>query len=342
MSQNENDKPLISVIVPVFNGQDYLEKCIDSIERQTYDNLEVIIINDGSTDNTAAVCVKLSETYENIHVITTEDEGVSAARNAGIEAANGMFLTFVDADDRLRPKMLQVLYQCIMAAGEDVAGCSFHAWETEEEWEAFCSEKYRIHRARKYKASEYLKEQLLKGNSRCWSKLYRRSAIGGLRFQTELGIGEDMLFLLNLLPYLRGIAETDYPGYGYFQNPSGAMNREFLPKYMDQITCWEQAREKILKRDKSLEAQVTTVLIMGIMLTVGKLAMLPASERRKNREYINICHEKLKEAMEVWGAYRGLSKGYQLKSQMFLAMPGIYLWLYHFRKYRENKWKQTN
>ena len=83
MSRTEEEKPLISVIVPVFNGQDYLEKCIESIEKQTYKNLEIIIINDGSTDDTAAVCVKLRENYENIHVITTEDEGVSAARTRG-------------------------------------------------------------------------------------------------------------------------------------------------------------------------------------------------------------------------------------------------------------------
>ena len=65
--------------------------------------------------------------------------------------------------------------------------------------------------------------------------------------------------------------------------------------------------------------------------------MLPGGERRKNKEYIRICHEKLKEEMKVWGAYQRLSKGYQLKAQMFLAMPGIYLWLYHFRKYRSRE-----
>lgn len=335
MERDEKEKPLISVIVPVFNGQDYLEKCIESIERQTYENLEIIIINDGSTDDTAAVCVRLRETYENIHVITTEDEGVSAARNAGIEASKGIFITFVDADDRLRPKTLQVLYDCMMATGEDVAGCGFFSWETEQEWEAFLGERYRIHKADRYTGAEYLREQLLVGNSRCWSKLYRRSTVGNLRFENGLTIGEDMLFLLHLLPYLRGIAQTDYPGYGYYQNPAGAMNREFKPEYMDQITCWEQAREEILKMDKSLEAQATAVLIMGIMLTVGKLAVLPGSLRRKQKEYVEICHEKLKREMQVWNAYQRLPKGYQLKAQMFLAMPGIYLLLYHFRKYKK-------
>ena len=95
----KEEKPLISVIVPVYNGQDYLENCIISIENQTYDNLEIIIINDGSTDRTGAICVKLKEKYDNIRVVTLEDEGVSAARNAGIDMARGGFLTFVDADD---------------------------------------------------------------------------------------------------------------------------------------------------------------------------------------------------------------------------------------------------
>ena len=334
MSREENEKPLISVIVPVYNGQDYLEDCIDSIEKQTYENTEIIIINDGSTDDTASVCVRLREAYDNLHVITMEDGGVSVARNAGIDAANGVFLTFVDADDRLRPKTLRVLYDCIMRTGSDVAGCGFFSWGKEEEWEAFLREKCRIGRPVEYTPSQFLREQLLRGNSRCWSKLYRRSAIGELRFPQELSIGEDMLFLVRILPFLRKIAETDYPGYGYFQNPEGAMNREFSSKYMDQITCWELAREEVLKLDPTVGIRAASLVITGIMLTAGKLAMLPFFERRKQKEYIKLCHEKLKEEMQVPGAYKELPKGYQLKAQMFLAMPGIYLALYHLRKYR--------
>ncbi len=334
MSREENEKPLISVIVPVYNGQDYLEDCIDSIEKQTYENTEIIIINDGSTDDTASVCVRLREAYDNLHVITMEDGGVSVARNAGIDAANGVFLTFVDADDRLRPKTLRVLYDCIMRTGSDVAGCGFFSWGKEEEWEAFLREKCRIGRPVEYTPSQFLREQLLRGNSRCWSKLYRRSAIGELRFPQELSIGEDMLFLVRILPFLRKIAETDYPGYGYFQNPEGAMNREFSSKYMDQITCWELAREEALKLDPAVGIRAASLVITGIMLTAGKLAMLPFFERRKQKEYIKLCHEKLKEEMQVPGAYKELPKGYQLKAQMFLAMPGIYLALYHLRKYR--------
>ena len=143
-----------------------------------------------------------------------------------------------------------------------------------------------------------------------------------------------MLFLMELLPYVKKIAETDYPGYGYYQNPKGAMNREFTPKYMDQITCWEMARDKAMIIDRSTEGEITKILLMSIMLVAGKIALLSFPKRRQQREAIGICREKLKKELKVPGAYEGLSKGYQFKVRLFLTAPGLYLALYHFRKYR--------
>lgn len=325
-------KPLISVIVPVYNGQDYLENCVESIENQTYDHLEIIIVNDGSTDGTGAVCVKLKEKYDNIYVITMEDEGVSAARNAGIDMAGGGFITFVDADDRLRPKTLEVLYNSILSAGSDIAGCKFQPFRTQEEWKEQLLSRYRIKEPTVFGPAEYLKQEVLKGNSRCWSKLYRRSVIGKIRFEKGLTIGEDMLFLMELLPFVKRISETDYPGYGYFQNPKGAMNREFTPKYMDQITCWEKAREKAMMIDKGVEGEITTILLVSIMLVAGKIALLSSRKRKQLKEYVRICHEKLIRERQVPGALAGLSKGYRFKVALFGALPSLYLALYHCRK----------
>lgn len=323
--------PLVSVIVPVYNGEAYLEKCIESLENQTYENLEIIIVNDGSTDGTGAVCVRLKKRFDNIHVISTEDAGVSAARNAGIRAAKGTYITFVDADDRLRPRAVEVLYGCISETGSDVAGCRFYSFGNDAQWQSFLGKRYRIEEPRTYAPAEYLKEQVLNGNSRCWSKLYRRAAVGNLGFQEGLTIGEDMLFLVRLLPYIRSVSEISYPGYGYYQNPKGAMNRRFTPRYMDQITCWELARKEILEVDPRLYDQVTMILIMGILLTVGKLAALSPAERKKNEKYVRICYDKLKEESRAAGACRNLPEGYQVKRKFFLNAPGLYLFLYHFR-----------
>ncbi len=264
-------------------------------------------------------------------MISTEDAGVSAARNAGIRAAKGTYITFVDADDRLRPRAVEVLYGCISETGSDVAGCRFYSFGNDAQWQSFLGKRYRIEEPRTYAPAEYLKEQVLNGNSRCWSKLYRRAAVGNLGFQEGLTIGEDMLFLVRLLPYIRSISEISYPGYGYYQNPKGAMNRRFTPRYMDQITCWELARKEILEMDPRLYDQVTMILIMGILLTVGKLAALSPAERKKNEKYVRICYDKLKEESRAAGACRNLPEGYQVKRKFFLNAPGLYLFLYHFR-----------
>lgn len=333
----DNRKPLISVIVPVYNGQSYLTDCIDSIEKQTYDNLEVIIINDGSTDRTAEVCDRLQTVYDNVHVLNMDDKGVSAARNAGIEISSGEFVTFVDADDRLCPEMLSTLYDCMMKAGSDVAGCRFFPWSTESEWErAVGTDRLATDgdsgRRTYCDAGTYLKEELLNGNSRCWSKLYRRTIIEQVSFPENLTVGEDLMFLVKMLSYVKQITETDYLGYGYYQNPAGAINRAFTPRYMDQITCWQLAREEILRMDTSLDAQVSALWITGIMLTVGKLAGLDKAQRRANEQYVRTCSSSLKEAMQIPGAYGKLSFGYRMKAAIYRLLPHLYLWLYHLHK----------
>lgn len=333
---------LISVIVPVYNGQDYIADCIDSIENQTYRNLEIIIVNDGSADQTGKVCESLQAAHQNVRILTLDDRGVSAARNAGIEAAAGKFVTFVDADDRILPDMIKILYDCMDETQSDVAGCAFFMWRNEDEWKRAveanlsgkCAESVgmSVAQAKTYDAGTYLRQELLCGNSRCWSKLYRREIVEKVCFRENLTIGEDMLFLVQILPYINKIAETAYAGYGYYQNPAGAINREFTPRYMDQITCWRLAREEILRMDVSLDSQVSALWIMGIMLTAGKIAMLDAAGRRGHEKYIGICRENLKEAMKIPGAYGRLSAGYRVKAVIFRAFPHLYLWLYHFHR----------
>lgn len=332
----ENRESLISAIVPVYNGEAYLEACIESIRNQTYPNLEIIIVNDGSTDGTAGICTKLQGMYENVHIITMRDEGVSAARNAGMEVAKGEFITFVDADDRLRSDMLRILYDCILTTECDVAGCQFFVWKNEDDWENAVvknMEQSVSASVQIYTPDTYIGEAVFQGNSRCWSKLYRRETLGKTRFRTGLSIGEDVLFLMDMLSYVRKIAEIPYQGYGYFQNPGGAIARGFTPEYIDQITCWELTRDIIAgrKMEHNLYEQATALLMVGIMLTAGKLAMLSGAERRKQEEYVGICHNRIKEAMSVTGAYKKLSAGYKVKTKLFYYMPHLYLWLYHFK-----------
>ena len=113
--------PKISVIVPIFNGEKYLCRCIDSILYQTFDDFELILINDGSSDNCAAICNEYMEKDTRIKVIHQENRGVSAARNAGLDIANGDYISFVDSDDYVYPQYLEYLYRAIIESDADIS-----------------------------------------------------------------------------------------------------------------------------------------------------------------------------------------------------------------------------
>lgn len=334
----------ISVIVPVHNGQAYLEKCIESIEAQTYGNLEVLIMNDGSTDNTGAVCEKLQNRYENVKVTTLEDVGVSKARNLAIEQAQGDYLMFVDADDRLRSNTLRILYQVIQETNADLAGCRFQSWGREEELLQTAPEREMETASREktvYNGREYLAKSILgENNCRCWSKLYRKSFVGDIRFREDMTIGEDMLFLMDLVSQIHKAVEISYPGYLYYQNTNGAMQRPFSPAYMDQIRCWELAKEDIRQRQPELLPQVEAKLTVAILLTVGKLAILPPAGRRENQNYLTACKEKLqKQKQENTQTGREyLPEGYRMKTALFAACPGGYVRVYGFLQRMKNRW----
>ncbi len=331
---------LVSVIVPVHNGEAYLENCIESILAQAYEELEILVINDGSVDATEKICKRLSEQHTCLRVITLSDLGVSAARNSGLEQARGAYIMFVDADDRLRPGVLKGLHDILTGTDADMAGCGFAAFETEKEWERLQQEEMPRNLTGEqavtiYDNKRYLEEGILRGNTRCWSKLYRRSLIGQVRFREGVSIGEDMLFLVELLPHMERAAETAYPGYGYYQNPRGAMGRPFTPAYMDQIYCWETARELIGKQEPSLVVQADAKIMVAVMLTVGKIAMLSAKEQKGAREYLQECQRTLKKLAGKKECYAWLPSGYGIKVRMFACLPRLYTRLYAMMQRRK-------
>ena len=289
----------ISVIVPVHNGASYLEECIDSILAQDYEALEVLIVNDGSTDDTAGVCERLCGQYACLRVITLPDLGVSVARNRGAGAGRGATISCLWMPTTACGRgCFAGLHRLAVQTDSDMAGCGFAAWGTSEEWERLRTEKEMpqeltgAYAGKIYNGDCYLEENILRGNTRCWSKLYRRELIGQVRFREGLTIGEDMLFLVELLPRMRQAVETAYPGYGYYQNPVGAMQRPFTPDYMDQIYCWEMARELIVKREPSLAAQADAQIMVGVMLTAGKLALLSGKSAGRPKSMCGCATEK--------------------------------------------------
>lgn len=211
-------EPLVSIIVPVYNAELYLERCIQSICQQSYQRLQIILIDDGSTDSSYQIAQRLSAQDNRIVLETQANAGVSAARNRGLSIATGDYVGFVDSDDTVGPTMYEALLATILSTNADIAECG-NVWLSEEG--KAVRESPFVQRL-VHGVENCCREQLLMENSSssCCTKLYRRHLIGNLRFM-KLTHSEDYLF--NVMVHLLCQARVTVPGC-YYQVNIGNMD----------------------------------------------------------------------------------------------------------------------
>ena len=227
--------PKISVIIPVYNGQATIERAGRSVLEQEYPNVELILVNDGSSDGTQAVLERIAKEYDNVIAVCQENGGVSKARNTGIERSSGEYIMFLDADDELAPgvlaKMMELAktHACDLVAGTCIRirpdGSSFLSGMPIEEdpciWqgeEALCA-SLRDH------PSTYA----------VWAKLYRREVIGDTRFVVGKRLHEDSFFLFELLQNNVKMVVTNLPVVHYYLTESSASRAGFSEKFLDML-----------------------------------------------------------------------------------------------------------
>ncbi len=175
---------LISVIVPVYNVEKYLNRCVESIVNQSYKNIEIILINDGSTDNSRKICDSWSEKDSRIKVIHKKNGGVSSARNTGLDAAMGKYICFVDSDDFVKPEMVAQVYNAMVDTDSEIGFCrqSGDAIDLLDGEVKTFSDAFDL----------YLSDDLC--HPAVIGKMYVKNVIDDLRFDTQLRIGEDYVF----------------------------------------------------------------------------------------------------------------------------------------------------
>lgn len=210
----------ISVVIPAYNCKDLIAKCLDSILSQTGAELEVIVVNDGSTDATGAVL----EAYgSQIQVITTENGGVAAARNTGLDAASGDFVMFVDADDRLREGCLRKLLRGQMQTGADIVRFSYICTylDGSEHLPDDSFQQEMLVEKPAFRTEIY--PHFIRGirlNS-VWGCLFKRSVVEGLRFRTDMWTAEDAVFSLHAYTRAERVLILPFVGYEYHQTGNG-------------------------------------------------------------------------------------------------------------------------
>lgn len=232
---------MISIIVPVFNAEFFIEKCVLSVQKQSIPDWELLLVNDGSTDRSGEICEALAVSDRRIHVYHKENGGVSSARNLGIEKAKGAYIAFLDADDELLECACEIMLNVQAETNCDIVSGKTKndtfPWNCKDD--SFC-----------WKGEEGIVNSLKdspEGYS-CWGKLYTREIIGETRFREDIRYNEDSLFVFQLmckLPKFVGICNEVYV---YNFNPASATQAAFSDNFL-QIPQVADAKYEIICRN---------------------------------------------------------------------------------------------
>lgn len=300
---------LVSVIIPVYKVEQYLERCVRSVTSQTYDNLEILLIDDGSPDRCGEMCDSFAAEDRRIRVIHQKNGGLSAARNTGIDASSGQWLFFIDSDDFIHRDCIGKLLAAAETSGADIASCGFEKTEDDA-----------IRGDVRFPATEVISRDeamrrlfLEEDTSFAWGKIYRRELFQGIRFP-EGRTFEDLATTHLLVNRCRAVACVSAPYYGYFQNPASISHALNAESQYNVLLAWIDryrfCREHYESLTKHCLAQMTHYYL------------LVCSYSRPGEPYIRMARGLVSPCIrEMSGAAAGKEK---LKLMIVRIFPGIY------------------
>lgn len=245
----------ISVIVPVYNVEQYLERCVDSIINQTYKNLEIILVNDGSTDNSGKLCDELAKRDDRIRVIHKGNGGVSEARNLGIRESKGVYITFIDSDDVVSIKMLEELYSNLIKYCVDISiGNVIHSYNINNIIFSESSNEVSLW-DNKQTLKEFLKAKITSFYP--IAKLFKRDLLSGFEFNNKYKLAEDAMFITEILLDRNVKAVYSFKDiYAYCHRSESATTSINRDTVFDTIKVYDIILPKIEKKYPDLKRYV--------------------------------------------------------------------------------------
>lgn len=286
---------MISVIVPVYNSGPYLKQCLNSILEQSCKDIEVICVNDGSSDDSQQILTEAAQQDVRIKILSQRNSGVSSARNAGLNIARGKYITFVDSDDELEPDMYEVLLNLAEKYHADVAHCGYKKIHLDGSAKNVCGTEELLIQDGIEASKCLLSGEHFTGG--LWNKLYRAELVQNTRFDETLKINEDVLFNAQVFRRAGTTVFYDVPKYHYFERQSSACSRtSSIRKKQDTIA----AAEKILGIYKNSPVEVYAAKKMYYSLLDLYRAYL-FDGIRKNREACGVLHQQVLDVAPLCG-----------------------------------------
>ncbi len=240
--EKKGREKLISVIIPVYDVENFLPRCLESVIKQTYCNLEIILVDDGSTDNSGCICDEYAKEDGRIITIHKKNEGVSVARNVALDIAKGQYIVFVDSDDVIEPDMIETLVN-EMEDNIDIVECEYY--EFSDDGKGVKNKGNNSFLSKTYKNSDKL-IGFFDGTIKwaIWNKLYRVELLKNIRFNIAKTIGEDAEFIWSCCNNAKAIKEISYYGYGYYQRAGSAIHTKLTEKRFEIFELIEKIKEE--------------------------------------------------------------------------------------------------
>jgi len=241
--------PKISVIIPAYNVEDYVAKCLDSIINQTYKNLEIIIVNDGSTDKSGEICERYAKKENRIILIHQENQGMSIARNNALDIATGEYIGFVDSDDWIEPDMYATLYDNIIAHDADISMCNFYYVRTSGQQSPYSNEN---DDTKILEGIYKIAHNIRLSNNCIWNRLYKRHLFDDIRFPAGKTF-EDVFVMHRVMDNANKLVLSSKCLYYYRRRADSITLSPFNMAQMDNVDAYIERHNYVSSKYPSLE-----------------------------------------------------------------------------------------
>jgi glycosyltransferase involved in cell wall biosynthesis len=269
---------MISIIVPIYKVEQYLVKCLDSILNQTYKNLEIILVDDGSPDNCPTICEEYANKDERIKVIHQKNGGLSAARNTGINNVSGEYIAFIDSDDYIHERMYEILYKNLKEKKADISVCKFIKVTNSEQMNNPIGQE-KIDIFNNMEAMENLYNEWYLPTVIAWNKLYKKDLFQTVKYPVG-EIHEDEFVIHHILDNVKTVVYSDAPLYFYRQRDTSIMGEPYNLSRLDEIKAY---KERMLFFEKKgyldLQAQAYRGYLDSLILNYNLVKKYYSKER---------------------------------------------------------------
>lgn len=309
----------ISVIIPVYNMEKYIKRCLDSILNQTYGNIEIIVVDDGSIDKSVLICNEYSKKYHNIKVINKENGGVSSARNLGVNNATGNYISFVDPDDFIEKNMYAELYNAIREYKSEIAVCSVNEIRGNEIFTGDNTGKL-IKYSKSEAISGYFNDRYPFNCNYLCNKLFSNKLFDNVRLNEKIAYQEDSEIMIKLLNASDSIAYIGKPLYNYDLREgslsSGKISKGKITAERAFHSIYEYTRYNICEyKSKALLKYIS--LVFNIVIEIIK------NYGEYKEEYLNMI-TRIKEIYYELLKTKGIPVKYKIHATLIIVSPRLY------------------